>query len=386
MKKAKHNPSPYRKVAFIGNYKTSCGISTYNEDLTDSFMGGAMPCEFKFFAEYAEDSESEHLNSDPSWLVRCWSRKEHPKLNLIEKILEYEPDIVHISHEYGIFPQAYYFTSLVSVLKGYGIKVLTTFHSVYEHADKAVTENAPDIIIVHTIEAKLCLMRKGIWDGRIKVIPHGTPTTTPHGKDIELISKDWNTWHSEHTLFHAGFMFEYKGHGRMMHVVAKLKEKYPDIHYVIQGSESERHMAEHDEVYHKLIRLSKDLGIEHNVTINRGFVETRVLMSHIRTVKCCVLPYVTHPQHDVRATSGIARLILTTETPLVVSDVHLFDDIKDIADVAHNDDELYDLVDKVFASGGLTDLQKKKRLDFLRTTSWGKIGEKTLSLYKSTTL
>lgn len=380
----------FLRVAYIGNYKSNCGISTYNEDLLNSVLDTAHKVNpdigIHVFAEYgkaqsddSEYSKSERLDGDPEWITRCWSRGEHPKLNLIKAIIAFWPDIVHISHEYGIYPQAYYFTSLVSVLKAYGIEVVSTMHSVYEHKDKVVTENAPDHLIVHTVEAKLCLMKKGISESKITVIPHGSPISSD---TISLLPPDWNTWQSEHTIFHAGFMFEYKGHLRMMNVISRLKGRYPDVHYIIQGSANPIHMAEHDAVYDKLVSLSKELGIEGNVTINRGFVSTDVLLSHIRTVKCCVLPYVTHPEHDVRATSGIARLVLTTETPLVVSDVHLFDDVKDVADVATSDDELYTAISNVFEQKGLSEMQKKKRLDFLAATSWSTIATKTLILYR----
>ena len=382
--KSKKNPN-FIKVAFIGNYKADCGISTYNEDLllhglTNPKNTGAPMVLFHVFAEYAEGNRYEKVagDGDADYITRCWSRCEHPKINLIQKIVEFQPDIVHISHEYGIFPQAYYFTALVSVLKSLGIKVIATMHSVYDHKDKVVTENAPDHLIVHTLEAKQCLVKKGIDANKITVIAHGSPIASNEC----LLSPEWNTWQSEHTIFHAGFLFSYKGHARMMKAVSRLKNDYPDVHYIIQGSENKRNKMEHDSVYEELIRLAKSLGIEHNVTINRGFVSTEILLSHIRTVKCCVLPYITHPEHNVRATSGIARLIITTETPLVVSDVHLFDDIKPVVDVARSDEELYLAIKRVFDAGGLTPQQKEDRIRFLDKTSWGNVGIETLSLYR----
>ena len=77
----------------------------------------------------------------------------------------------------------------------------------------------------------------------------------------------------------------------MLNVVAALKNKYPDVHYIIQGSENKLNMEEHDELYNKIIDQCKYLGITENVTVNRGFVSEEVLMSAIRTVKVCVLPY-----------------------------------------------------------------------------------------------
>jgi glycosyltransferase involved in cell wall biosynthesis len=378
------------KVAYIGNYNANCGISTYNEKLVEAVLGAKShdkrQLKLRVFAEYADEAQSENIKGDASWVTRCWSRKEHPKVKLINSILMFMPDIVHISHEYGLYPNAYQLTSLVSVLRTHGIKVVATMHSVYEHKDKVVSENAPDYIIVHTQEAKDCLVQKGIAESKISVMPHGSPVLFSVDGEPRLVPKDWNTWETKHSIFQAGFLFEYKGHARMMGIVARLKEKYSDVHYVVQGSENEKHMDEHDRVYDQLVQLSKQLGIEHNVSINRGFVSDGVLLSHIRTVTCCVLPYATNPLHDVRATSGIARMIVATETPLVVSNVHLFDDIKNLVPVASTDDDLYNAIVAVFEAQELSADDKQRRLEFLKETSWENIGNKLLEFYLKTSI
>ena len=361
------------KVAFIGNYAASCGISTYNENLLNEL---SHEVDLRLFAENLKEGE---VSDDPEWIVRCWDRKEHPKLDLIKKVVEWNPNIVHISHEYGIFPYAYQFTSLVSNLRAQGIKVITTFHSIYEHADKTVTENSTDFIIVHTEEAAEVLNKKGISKSKIKVIPHGSSTTE---SEDQLVDSLWNTWNSNHTIFQPGFLFTYKGHERVLRAVAKLKEKYPDIHYIIQGSENPFTQKEHDELYKRLISEAERLGISHNVTINRGFVSIEVLMSYIRTVKCCVLPYQTHKEHDVRATSGIARLVLSTTTPLVVSDVHLFDDLKGIVPIVKNDEELANAIDAIFEGTDEVNKHLEKRIDFIKSTSWKNIAKHTKEHYE----
>ena len=365
------------KVAFIGNFAASCGISTYNENLLHELK---QEVDLRLFAEYLKEGE---ITEDPNWVVRCWSRKEHPKLDLIKNIIEWNPEVVHISHEYGIFPYAYQFTSLVSNLRAKGIKVITTFHSIYEHIDKTVTENSTDYIVVHTEEAKEVLAKKGISRDKINIIPHGSSV---HAESEEkLIDALWNTWNSNHTIFQPGFLFSYKGHERVLRAVANLKEKYPDIHYIIQGSENQFTQNEHDELYKKLITEAERLGISHNITINRGFVSMDVLMSYIRTVKCCVLPYQTHKEHDVRATSGIARLVLSTTTPLIVSDVHLFDDLKGIVPIVKNDEELTLAIDAVFSGTDEVNKQVEKRIEFIKSTSWKNIAKYTREYYETIT-
>lgn len=374
----KKHTVPYRplRVAYVGNFGSTCGISTYNENLLEYLRNDVG--ELRVFAEYASDEAGKRT---PDWVTYCWSRDVHPKVGLIEKIVKYDPDVVHISHEYGLFPYAYQFTSLASVLKSYGIKVVTTFHSVYEHRDKMVTENAPDYIVVHTDEAERVLIEKGVAEEKIRVIAHGSSVLSGTADEPQLLMPEYNTWNSPHTIFHAGFLFHYKGYEKMLDVVARLKQKYPDIQYIIQGAENPLNMSEHEEVYQMIIRKAKQLGIFNNITINRGFASTAMLLAHIRTVKCCVLPYSTKEEHNVRATSGIARLILATETPLVVSNVHLFDDIEGVVPRASNEDDMYNYIDAVFVNKKLSDTDKKKRVSFLRKTSWPAVARQLTSFY-----
>ncbi len=368
------------RVAYISAWGTPCGIATYNEELVPHLRELS---DVKVFAEYADEANSEKLERDPDWVLRCWSRNEHPKSKLMQELLNFNPHIVHIGHEYGFFARAYMYTSLVTWLKGRKIPVVTTFHSVYEHQDKVVTEVSSPNIIVHTEAGKNCLMKKGLPSNRIHTIPHGTEVLSGTQDMPELLPSMWNTWHTNHTIFHPGFMFEYKGHLRMLNVVARLKKEYPDVHYIIQGSENPHTMREHDALYANIISTADALGLSENVTVNRGFVSKEVLLSFIRTTRVCVLPYQGHPDHEVRATSGIARIVAGTETPLVVSSVHLFDDVDDIATKCKDDDELYHAIDNVFKDNAVKQSQMKNRIKFLKSTNWKQISEKTFDVYKN---
>lgn len=366
------------RIAFISNYGTHCGIATYNEALLNEVR---LYADVKVFAEYADEDRSANIEGDPSWVTRCWHRKEHPKSNLIKQVIAWKPDIAHFSHEYGLWPRAFQFTQIVSALRMNGIKVLGTMHSVYDHQDKLVSEAVLPNVMVHTYQARVVLVKKGIAPERINVIPHGSNIYAGTSDSPKLLEQLWNTWGSEHTIYQPGFLFGYKGHMRMLGVVARLKEKYEDVHYVIQASENPNTMAEHDEIYNQLIAECERLDISGNVTINRGFVSEDVLMSNIRTVKVCVLPYCNHPDHDVRATSGIARMILGTQTPLVVTGVHLFDDLEGIVPRARDDQELYEAVDNIFDNKGATEAEVSKRTEFLRKTSWESVAQRLAALY-----
>jgi glycosyltransferase involved in cell wall biosynthesis len=128
----------------------------------------------------------------------------------------------------------------------------------------------------------------------------------------------------------------------------------------------------------------EELGITGNVTINRGFVSEDVLLSLIRTVKLCVLPYANHPEHDVRAASGAARMIIPTTTPLIVSGVHLFDDLEGVVPRVRDDFELYQEIDNIFSNYEKCSTEQiSKRKEFLRNTSWENVASLLAAYYRS---
>lgn len=371
------DPQGRPRVAFISLYGTACGISTYNEMLLVELRKYA---DVRVFAEYADDNKDARLSSDPAFVTRCWDRREHPKSKLLAEIDAFNPNLVHFSHEYGFFPAAYQFTNLVSSLHLRGFPTVTTFHSVYEHHDKVVQEAATQTIVVHTESAKTVLIGKGLNADRIHVIPHGSQIFSGTADDPKLLHPLWNTWASQHVIYQPGFLFSYKGHLWMLDIVASLKPKYPDIHYVIQGSENPRMWREHARLKSAIAERVHELGLDSNVTLSTGFVHEDVILNYMRTVKVVVLPYVTHPQHDVRATSGMARIAMGTETDLIVSNVHLFDDLEGYVPRASNDAEFAYEIEKAF-DGQTQNLDLRRQ--FLRQTSWPRVASQFAQLYRT---
>jgi glycosyltransferase involved in cell wall biosynthesis len=368
------------KIAFVSVYDAACGIATYNEKLLSEL---SKYVDVKVFAEFIDNDKTikEEIKNGIA-IVRCWDRKEYPKNTLLKLIQSYGPDLVHFSHEYGLFPKAYQFTNLTTSLKTLGFNVVSTMHSVYEHLDKTVQEASVPNLIVHTDNAKNILVQKGISPEAVNVIPHGADVFSGTDDSPQPIEELFNTWFNDHVIFQPGFLFPYKGHLKMLEAIVKLKEKYPDIHYIIQASENPRNTAEHDALYEQILNYIKDNNILENVTINKGFVNQDVLISFIRTAKLCVLPYASTPGHDVYATSGMARLIMSTATPLVTSSAHLFDDLDGYVSKADTAEELCAAIDKVFSDWKIKKSQLDKRSEFLKNNNWKNIAGQTFNLYK----
>ena len=181
------------KVAFISNYRSECGISTYSEKLYNAIIPYV-----KDYRIFAEDTGENPIEEN---VVPCWVRNKSIT-KLLTNIHEYKPDVILIQHEYGLWSDVKIWLSLLTQLNQY--KVFVVLHSVYEfHDDKTVCELAVKNIIVHTDIAYNALKRKGI-PGNIYRIAHGCDPANTN-------KKPWNMYRSEHTFVQFGFGFRYIG-------------------------------------------------------------------------------------------------------------------------------------------------------------------------------
>ena len=75
-------------------------------------------------------------------------------------------------------------------------------------------------------------------------------------------------------------------------------------------------------------------------------------------------------------------MVAGTETPLVVSSAHLFDDLDDIATKCIDDDAMYNAIDNIFKDNDVKNSQVYNRVRFLKVTNWKHIAKKTFDVYK----
>lgn len=358
------------RVAFIGNIYSKCGIATYNEELLKALRPY---CNIHFFAEKCDNQQT------ADYITYCWDRNEFPKYELIDKVDDFGPDIVLFSHEYGIFPKSYFYTSLVSYFKLRKYKVVSILHSVYEgHEDKVITESIAKNLVVHTTKAKDALIKKGISDSCINVIPHGCG----FAEGDSVLPKLWNHYGNEHVVLQPGFLFYYKSHLEMLDVVAELKDQYSDILYVILGSENPLCQSEHDALHKDICDKIASLDLTHNVIIDRGFTSKSILLSHIRTAKVVVLPYKPKPEFDVFGSSGMARIVAQTSTPLITSCANLFDGLGKIAIKCDSKDSWVKAISEVFENKYSEEELVKERHNFIQESMWNNISQKLVDVFK----
>lgn len=361
-------PAKELKVAFIGNYQQACGISTYNSHLFPQIVPHIK--DFQLFNEINDVPVGE-LTLDKNKIVACWQRGKSVD-QLIKEVKKYDPDVVLISHEFGLFPNARHWLSLMTQLSDY--RIIVILHSTFpEHLDKIIVEASIPEIVVHSNGAKQSLHTDKHIHTSVNVIPHGCYS-------LSDASKLWNFYHSKHTFIQSGFSFPYKNMTASIKAAALLKDKYPDIFLTLLVSESPFNKVGHQIYYEQLIDLIEQLEVQNNVGIVRGFLSEEVIDAYYRTNKVAVFPYASQPGHEVWGASGAIRQAASKQVPVISSNIHHFSDFPSIK--VDTEQELADALDQLFNDPKLQQAQVAKQNQFITDNSWENVALRFIKLFE----
>jgi len=367
-------PAKKMKVALVSNWKMRCGIATYSENLWAEVIKDIS--DFKLFIEN-NDTATGPLNEiggqtiSPDKVVACWKRGQSLQ-ELIKELKEYDPDVIWIQHEFGLWPNAMYWLSLMSQLSNY--RVVVTMHSVFHHKDKTIVEAAIPEIVVHLDGAYDVLKNQKHIPGKVYVIPHGCYPCTNR-------ERLWNFYKSEKTFMQFGFGFRYKGWENSIRATAILKQKYPDVFFTGLFSESTHNKAEHELYYNELMELVSQLGVEENIAILRGYQSEETLDSYMRTNQATLFPYVSHPAHEVFGASGAARVAMSKGLPVVTSSVNHFSDLPTIK--ADSPEEIAKALEDLFLNPTKREAQINKQISYLNDNTWENVAKRYVSLFEN---
>ena len=215
------------KIALITPWKVKCGIASYSEALS------------KALAEKGVDV----------YIVRLprFGKKSDPIFGqVVNKIPVSDVDLIHISHEYGLFNghEAPFYNGL----KRLGKPIVSTMHAVGNLGiDRAVADSS-DKMIVHN---QFCKKRLR-FDS--EVIPHGCKPseTMPRGEAKRRIGIDERI----PLVGYCGFISHYKGLETLIEAVSKIPKSAllmgggwhagPETHYIATLNQMTQSLLPHN--------------------------------------------------------------------------------------------------------------------------------------------
>ena len=359
------------KVALVGNWKMRCGIATYSEHLWPQVVKHVG--DFKLFIEKNDiktgdiHKVGDRIISDDQ-VTECWKRGESLQ-ELVAELKKYDPDIIWIQHEFGLWPNARYWLAMMNQLSDF--RIIVTMHSVFHHRDKTIVEAAMPEIVVHLEGGRAILKDEKEISGKVHVIPHGC---YPLNKE-----QLWNFYKSDKTFLQFGFGFRYKGWENSIRAVGILKQKYPDVFFTGLFSESPYTKVDHQIYYDELMQIVKQLDLQENVAIIRGYQSDAVIDSFLRTNQATIFPYISTPEHEVFGASGAARMAMAKGLPVITSSVNHFSDLPTIK--ADSPEEIANALEKLFVEPEIKQKQINTQISYLMENTWENVGLKYVALF-----
>jgi len=310
---------------------------------------------------------------------------EHSLLRILKSISKHEPDVVDIQFEYTTFGSHLRTVVLLPVLalllRAYS-RVVITVHGIVTNesvADRRFPRTLVSAytvsvrvatlfacaIVVHSTAMERALAHLGVK--RMYVIPHGSDAPSP------------NVYPTlDEVILFFGFLKPSKGIDRLIEAYSKVEGVYPNSKLLIAGSVQ----SLDGELYLENLReLVQTLGLEDKVSFRIGFFTEQEKRSLGSEARILVLPYVDR----FVEVSGVAHDFAGSGLILICSRTPRFEEFTDGVDCMKIDTTASEI------AKGICELldgpQRGNHLrtglvEFAKSTSWPKIAEARLRLYK----
>ncbi|NPA70504.1 MAG: glycosyltransferase [Crenarchaeota archaeon] len=182
------------RVAYISTFPPAkCGIGEYTYDLVTSILNISHRTQITILRLKVKEGEtdpSEYELDKIGDIVDVGLAGSPDYEKILREIRERGPfDVIHIQHEYSLFPWRTDFIDVLRELKKHTSQLIITLHTVrhvlhnpgIDEYQRKICEIA-DVVIVHSSLQEMELLHQGAQPDKIVRIPHGT-------RILKLVSK-----------------------------------------------------------------------------------------------------------------------------------------------------------------------------------------------------
>jgi len=229
------------------------------------------------------------------------------------------PEVVHIQHEYGIFPDNREFVELVKRIRELGSRVVVTMHTVAHALHKpewiefhrALGKSA-DAIVVHSPMQHAELVYQGVEPLKVRVIPHGT-ALNPFARVVSkstALSKLGIDMDPEYPIITTpGFVRADKGLDVLLRSFEIVRKNY-DAKLLLVG-----HPQDGSDTVETIRRfIESRQWLARDVTLVRTYLAREELFLMLAAVDVVVLPY---RDSGLLSVSGALHLAIGSRKPVI---------------------------------------------------------------------
>lgn len=362
-------------IAILSTYPPrECGIASFARDLKNNLAIWGQNVSI-----LAITDKNSMYNYPPEVVFELREDKKDDYNIAAEFLNSAEVDVVFIEHEYGIFggrDGSFVLDFASNLNKPF---ILNT-HTVLPHPGfrqrgilAKLGKKALAVICMTRRSSELLNRVYRIPVEKIYVVPHGVPMFKE--KPRELLKKSYNI--AGRTLVTTfGFIGPGKGIELGIKAISILKEKYPDIIYLVAGETHPNLKKRMGETYRdSLLDLIEKLNVKDNIKFINRYISLEELGEILHMTDIYLTPY-PHRNQAVSGTLsyavGCGRAIVST--PYDYS-LEILSEGRGLVASEANPEELADLIDRILSNPQLKAQLEKRAMKLGKTMLWPEVAK-----------
>ena len=304
------------RIGFITTWNVRCGIAEYTRYLVYALPEGFEPV---VFANHATA-----VRPDEPFVTRCWEpdggidREDHD--SLLGEIIRECVDVVSIQFNFGFFSPSR-LEGLLTGLKGLGIPCAITMHSTND-PDRlqrlSVALAMVDVCLCHRTEDLMRIKEPGVARKTI-LQKHGVP----RAEFTRVALSERGKRKDSFVISCFGFFLPPKGIHHLLMAFALARRVNPVLRLNLLNALYP--IPQSEEYAKQCLRFVEEEGLGGCVSFTTAFLEDRAVISALAASDLVVLPY----HYSSESSSAAIRLVLPSLTPVLCSDLGIFDEFAD---------------------------------------------------------
>jgi len=370
-------------IAILSTYfPRECGIASFSGDLRENLMLWGEDVSIfaisdkKGLYNYPQEVvfELEENNSDHYAIAAQFANNS-------------DIDLVFVEHEYGIFggdDGEYVLDFVENLEKPFILNTHTVLPEPDFHKRRILSklgQKSTAVICMTRRSAELLNKVYNIPMQKIYMVHHGVPEFKEKPRDI--IKRAYGI-ENRPLVVTFGFLGPGKGIELGIKAISYLKDKYPDIIYLVAGETHPNLKKKMGEAYREsLVELIQELGVDDNIK----FINKYLSLEELGEVLYMADVYLTPYPHRHQAVSGTLSFAIGCGRAIVSTPYDYALEV--LADgrglIASNADseELASLIDKILSDPQLKEQLEKNAGKLGKTMTWPQVGKKYVNIIKT---
>ena len=305
-------------IGFISTWNTKCGIAEYTRYLAGSLNGET---KYSVFADRANQT----VRPDENNVSRCWTQSQQPLQSrdevktLVARILERGVDVVSLQYNFGFLPPEAV-DDLVDQLHAHGIPVMITLHATshpnfsklagaLRRADAAIVHRREDFAKLLEAGVECAVMQnQGIYVPQDQAPRSAIPGSQPLAFTVACF----------------GFFLPPKGILELLQAFEAAVQVNPALRLKLVNS---LYPSAASTAYAAAcLRFAEERRLAERVEIFTEFLDQDEILRELSSADLIVLPYTA----STESSSAAIRLPLASGTPILCSDLALFDEFRGV--------------------------------------------------------